>query len=112
LSHPSRPSWRFVRSRVAFSLVPAAQAAATNDSLLAKASGSGTLTIGSVIYDQLLLNNLRSNVALDHGVVRLAPLTADVYGGKETGSITIDTRPTPMTYAVNTKLNRVDAKTT
>lgn len=75
----------------------------------AKASGSGTLTIGSVIYDQLLLNNLRSSVALDHGVVRLAPQTADVYGGKETGSITIDTRPMPMTYAVNTKVSRVDA---
>ena len=92
-----------------FSLVPATFAAATNDSLLAKATGTGTLTIGTVIYDQLLLNNVRSNVSLDHGIVRLSPLTADVYGGQETGSITNDTRPTPMTYAVNTKLTSVDA---
>ncbi|HYN15579.1 MAG TPA: AsmA family protein, partial [Terriglobales bacterium] len=97
------------QKRAAFSLVPSALAAPTNDSLLAKATGSGTLTIGTVIYDQLLLSNVRSNATLDRGVVRLAPLTADVYGGQETGSITIDTRPTPMTYAVNTKLTRVDA---
>ena len=86
-----------------------AHAAASNESLLTKATGNGTLNVGSVIYDQLVLNNLHSNVALDHGIIRVAPLTADVYGGQETGSITIDTRPTPMTYAVNTKLNQVDA---
>jgi AsmA protein len=97
------------QKRAAISFVPSALAAAANDSVLSKATGSGTLTIGTVIYDQLLLNNLRSNVTLDRGVVRLSPLTADVYGGQETGSITIDTRPTPMTYAVNTKLTRVDA---
>jgi uncharacterized protein involved in outer membrane biogenesis len=97
------------QKRAALRLVPSAWAASTNDSLLAKATGTGTLTIRSVIYDQLLLSNLRSNVTLERGVVRLSPLTADVYGGQETGSITIDTRPTPMTYAVNTKLSRVDA---
>jgi AsmA protein len=95
--------------RAALSLVSSAYAAGPNETLLTKASGNGTLNIGSVIYDQLVLNNLRSNVALDHGVVRIAPLTADVYGGQETGSVTIDTRPTPMTYQVDTKLNHVDA---
>ncbi len=98
------------QKRAAFSLVPSVEAAApSGQSLLTKATGNGTLNIGTVLYDQLVLNNLRSNVALDHGVVRIAPLTADVYGGQETGSVTIDMRPTPMTYAVNTKLNHVDA---
>jgi len=97
------------QKRAGFSLVPPALAAVPNDSFLAKATGTGTLTIGAVVYDQLLLNNLRSNVTLDRGVVRLSPLTADVCGGQETGSITIDTRPTPMTYSVNTKLSGVDA---
>lgn len=102
-SGPAQPQ------KTAFNLVPSAEAATTNENLLAKTTGNGTLTVGTVIEDQLVLNNLHANVALDHGVVHVAPLTADLYGGQETGSITIDTRPTPMTYAVNTKLNRVDA---
>jgi hypothetical protein len=37
------------------------------------------------------------------------PVTADVYGGKETGAITIDMRPAQPVYAVNMKSSNVDA---
>ena len=71
--------------------------------------GHGKVTGGTIVYDQLLLNNVKSDATLDHGVIRLAPLTADVYNGQETGSITLDTRENPMAMAVNTRLDKVDA---
>jgi uncharacterized protein involved in outer membrane biogenesis len=92
-----------------WSLVPRASAAPAQESVLLRATGTGTLTVGTILYDQLVLNNARSSVTLDHGIIRLAPLTADVCGGQETGSIVIDTHPVPSTYTVNMKLQKVDA---
>jgi uncharacterized protein involved in outer membrane biogenesis len=80
-----------------------------SESTFAKAVGHGKVTVGQIVYDQLLLNNVKSDATLDHGVIRMAPLTADVYGGQETGSITLDTRESPMAMAVNTRLEKVDA---
>jgi hypothetical protein len=57
----------------------------------------------------LVFTNARSSVTLDHGRIRLAPITADLYGGQHTGSIEIDARVTPVLYTVNSKLDRVDA---
>ena len=67
------------------------------------------MAVGSILYEQTVLTNVHSNVTLNHGVIQLNPLTAQIYGGQENGSITVDTRPSPMTYAVNAKLTNVDA---
>jgi len=91
-------------------LVPEANAQAKAEpSLITKMTGGGTVSIGVIQYDDLLLNNVRTNVALDHGVIRMNPLTADVYSGKETGSVTIDMRQPQPAYAVNLKTDKVDA---
>lgn len=78
-------------------------------SVLDKMTGVGSIAVGTVLYDQLVLNNLRSNVTLDRGVIRLSPLTALIYGGQESGSVTLDTRQTPTAVAVNTAFQQVDA---
>ena len=62
-----------------------------------------------MIYDQLQLQDVKSPVTLDHGVIRLQPLTAQVYGGTENGSVIIDTRQTPSTINVTSSLQKVDA---
>lgn len=91
-------------------LVPSVEAAAAPEpSLLSKATGAGTLAVGALSYNNLVLNNVQSKVALDHGTIRMEPLTAQLYGGQETGSIVVNTRTTPVTYAINTKLAKVDA---
>lgn len=93
-------------------LVPQAeaqQAAKTEPSLLDKMTGGGTVAIGTIQYDDLLLSNTHANVTLDHGVIKMNPVTADVYNGKETGVITIDMRPAQPVYAVNLKTDKVDA---
>jgi uncharacterized protein involved in outer membrane biogenesis len=94
-----------------WSVVPAAVAAPAADepSMLSKMSGTGTVSIGTVQYDDLILTNARSNVALDRGVIRLNPVTADLYGGKESGNISVDMRPAQPVYTVNMKTEKVDA---
>jgi AsmA protein len=77
--------------------------------MLTKMTGGGTLMVGKIVNDQLVLNNVRSNVALNNGIVKLSPLTAMLYGGQLNGAITADTRPTPMALDVQTKLTNVDA---
>ncbi len=101
------------QKRAAFALVPRAYAQArpapAAPSILEKISGGGNVTIGNLIYDQLQLQQVQSKVLFDHGVIRLAPITAGLYGGQQIGTITVDMRPTPMAVMVNTKLNNVDA---
>ncbi len=96
--------------RAGFELVPGAYAdkTAAEPSLIAKAVGSGTITVGLLKYDQLVLTNVKSNVTLDRGIIRLAPLTSGVYNGQQTGEITLDTRQNPTTVAVNMKMQKVD----
>jgi len=99
------------QSRGRWNLIPAASAAAPppSESLLVRMTGSGTLRAGTILYDQLVFTNARANVTLDHGRIRLAPITADLYGGQHSGSIEIDARVTPVLYTVSSKLDRVDA---
>jgi uncharacterized protein involved in outer membrane biogenesis len=95
-------------------LVPTAEAGIPvkntgEPSMLTKMTGTGSVSVGAVQYDDLLLNNLRSNVTLDRGIIKLAPLTADLFGGTENGTVVIDTRPANPTFQVNTKLDKVDS---
>jgi AsmA protein len=91
-------------------LVPRAEAETKSEpGMLTKMTGGGTLTVGVIQYDDLLLNNTHANVTLDHGLIKMNPVTADVYGGKENGTITLDMRPAQPLYAVNLKTDKVDA---
>ncbi len=99
------------KADASWSLVPIADAdpAPAQPSLLQSATGTGSIAVGSILYEQTDLTNVHSNVQLNHGVIVLNPLTTQIYGGQGTGSITIDTRQSVTTYAVNAKLTGVDA---
>ncbi len=99
------------RARAGWSLLPTAEAApaSAEPGLLQSATGNGTLAVGTISYQQTVLTNVHSNVALNRGVVQLNPLTSQIFGGQQSGSVTVDTRPNPMTYAANIKLANVDA---
>lgn len=109
---PAQPAKRAAAERNFWRIVPQAQAqqlpAKPGPSLLTRMTGGGTLTVGVIQHDDLVLNNLHANVALDQGVIKMNPVTADVYGGKESGAITIDMRPAQPMYAVNLKSEKVD----
>ncbi|MCU1285104.1 MAG: hypothetical protein JWO13_1454 [Acidobacteriales bacterium] len=96
-------------------LIPSAQAqakampAANSPSLLSRLVGSGNIQAGSILYDQIQYTNAKSGVKLDHGVIRLEPFSAEVFGGTQTGTIVADTRPAQPTYTISSKLDHVDA---
>src|SRR5437588_5998944 len=93
-------------------LVPPAEAepAAGNEpSMVTKMTGGGTINVGTILYDDLTLANTHANVALNHGLVQISPLTSDLYGGKANGAVTIDMRPAQPVYTVNLKTDKVDA---
>jgi hypothetical protein len=93
-----------------WSVIPQANAETKAEpSMLTKMTGGGTVAIGMIQYDDLILNNVHSNVSLDHGLIKMNPVTADLYNGKENGSITIDMRPAQPVYTVNLKTDKVDA---
>jgi AsmA protein len=73
------------------------------EGLMSRVTGTGSLTADNVVYDQLQLRNVRSNVTLDHGMITVKPLTAGLYNGQETGTVVINTRSTPPTYTVDSK---------
>ena len=97
------------QKRAALEVVPSANAEAAQPSLINKMTGGGNVTIGLLKYDQLILNDVKSTVMLDHGVIRMAPLTAAVYGGQENGSIVIDKRGPQTLYNVDLKMQKVDS---
>ncbi len=98
------------KTAATFTLMPTAYAAPAPEApLMHRLVGSGTLDVATVLYDKLQLSNARSNVTLDHGIVKLTPFTAQLYGGAVNGSVVMDTRPTPATYTVSTKMDHVDA---
>lgn len=78
-------------------------------SALANITGKGVLSIGTLAYDQLVLNNVHSNVELDHGVIRFTPTTAQLYNGQQSGGVTVDTRANPPTVQMALGLQNVDA---
>ncbi|HEX6879516.1 MAG TPA: AsmA-like C-terminal region-containing protein, partial [Terriglobales bacterium] len=90
-------------------VAPSPQQKTNSPSLLSKATGGGPVTIGSIVYDQLVLNDVKSTVTLDHGIIKLSPVSAQVAGGLSTGAITIDTRPAQTQFMIAMNVQKVDA---
>ena len=109
---PQQPQPQQKRASFNFDLVPRAfakGAQAPEPGFLTKATGGGNISIGQLTYDQLNMQDVKSQVTLDHGVIRLSPLTSALYGGQQSGIIILDTRVTPPMVSVSSKLQKVDA---
>ncbi|MEX2261232.1 MAG: AsmA family protein [Bryobacteraceae bacterium] len=72
-------------------------------------SGNGKLTVGTIRYGNLVLTQVQAECAIEGGIIRLAPITARLYGGQQSGSIIVDIRRAYPSFAVTTKLDKVDA---
>ena len=92
---------------------PAAKTAKTagaqQPSLLMSTTGAGTLAVGTIKSQDIVLNNVNAKVDLNRGVIQLSPVSADTFKGKASGSITADMRPATPQCAVKMKLSGVDA---
>ncbi|MFL6451360.1 MAG: AsmA-like C-terminal region-containing protein [Bryobacteraceae bacterium] len=78
-------------------------------SLINEITGSGTLAAGRIKSEDIILTNVHTTCRLDHGLVQLSPLTADLFGGKQEGALTLDLRPEKPLCSVHSKLSGVDS---
>ena len=90
-------------------VAPSPQPQKGSPNLLLKTTGGGPVTIGTIVYDQLVLNAVKSTVVLDHGLIKLSPVSAQVAGGLSSGAITIDTRPAQTQFTIAMNVQKVDA---
>lgn len=100
--------WDFV-PRADAQQAGAGDAHPSNSSALGTITASGNIAANVMQYDQLVINNLRSGVKIDRGILTLTPITGQLYGGQETGQITANLLSTPMLVTVATKMQNVNA---
>lgn len=72
------------------------------------AQNSASVVASAIKAQGFVLNNVQTNAKFDAGVVQLSPVTSDVFGGKESGTVSVDTRPVRPLCAVRIKLSGVD----
>ena len=71
-------------------------------------NGSGTLSSNTLQAQDLVLKNVRARCTLDKGVLQLAPVTSNVFGGTENGTVSVDTRPANPACSVKMNFSGVD----
>ena len=74
-----------------------------------KFSANGTLAIDRLIHDRIILTDIKTTIAFENGILKLDPISARLFGGQQTGSITADLRTATPAYAVKARLTNVDA---
>ena len=78
-------------------------------SLLLSTTGTGTLAVGLLKANDIVLKDVSTKCSLNKGVIALSPLSAEVFGGKANGTVTADERPATPLIAVKMKFAGVDA---
>jgi uncharacterized protein involved in outer membrane biogenesis len=78
------------------------------DPFLMRLKGTGDLQAASLIVNQLQMTQAKSGATIEGGVLKLAPFSAQLYGGTQQGAILFDFRGEHTAYQVNTKLDKVD----
>jgi AsmA protein len=69
----------------------------------------GQVRLGRLTMDALLLENLDAKINASKGRVRLDPMTADLYGGKYNGAVTINVQSDPPLVKFQQSVAKVDA---
>jgi AsmA protein len=70
---------------------------------------SGHVRLGRLTMDPLLLENIHAEINASGGRVRLDPMTADLYGGRYNGAVTIDTAGKTPTVNFKQTVSNVQA---
>ena len=68
----------------------------------------GTLSASTIQAQGISLSNVHANTTMKNGVVNLAPLTADLFGGQENGTVSLDTKAAHPLCSVKTNLTGID----
>ena len=87
----------------------ASQAAAAPTGSLRALDAAGTFVAGKVKVAKLNLANVKATLKAKNGLIRLSPISADLYQGKYAGDITLDARNKVPAIALNETLSGVQA---
>ncbi|MBV9500225.1 MAG: AsmA family protein [Acidobacteriaceae bacterium] len=79
-----------------------------NSANLQFAQNSASLAAAALKAEGFALSNVRANARFGPGLVQLSPVTADIFGGKANGVISMDTKPVHPLCSVNLKTSGVD----
>jgi uncharacterized protein involved in outer membrane biogenesis len=72
-------------------------------------STEGTVSVNRLDFDKVALTSVRSNASYRNGILRLSPLTANLYGGATKGQITIDTRGANSVISLESRVDNVES---
>lgn len=93
---------------------PATAAAAGSAELpletLRQINAKGTLDIGKLKATGIRSENIHVTVDAANGLVKLTPMSADLYQGKYNGNVTLDARGQALKLAIDEKLANVEAE--
>ncbi|MCS7026163.1 MAG: AsmA family protein [Bryobacteraceae bacterium] len=85
------------------------EAPAENPTIQRAWTARGALSLGKLAYESLVLHRLRSEVIWEGERLLLDPVTAELFGGQQTGTIRVDLGSKPWKYSLQVKMNQVDA---
>jgi AsmA protein len=77
-------------------------------SALKSLDANGTMTIGAARISGLNLTNVRIGVHAGNGITRIAPATAQLYGGQYSGAITLDERASESVVHIDQSMSAVE----
>jgi AsmA protein len=86
----------------------AAKSTAGQDDMLKTLRLDGTATIGQATVSNLKVTQVSATVAAKDGIVRVAPVRAQLYGGAFAGDITLDDRTPDNAFKIEETLTNVD----
>ena len=70
----------------------------------------GTVTLGKLSLDRMVLTDVKATAALARGILTLDPASGACFGGQFGGVLTADLNQTPARYAIRAKLANVETQ--
>lgn len=76
--------------------------------VIKNASFTGSFDCKEVRKKDLTINNVKSPIKVEKGVIYLIPLTMDIFGAKAEGDATADKSEADAVYKINLKISKLD----
>lgn len=80
----------------------------TTEDMIKNVSFTGNIDCKTVRKKDLKIDNIKSLVKAEKGVIRFIPLTMDIFDAKGEGAVTVDKSKDEMVYRINLKILKVN----
>jgi len=80
----------------------------TSGSIIRGSSFTGSLDCKEMRKGNLRIDNVKSSMNMEKGVIHLTPLTMDIFGSRGEGDVTVDESEADAVYGINLRVSRLD----